>query len=225
MSKTALILCGGQGTRFRDISTAPKILAPFRSGLFIDWLINFLKRNGFEEIILSLGYKSNEIVEYTSTHLKSHKIKYIIEANPLGTGGAVINAFKTVMSNELCVFNGDTFWSNDLSKEFLQKPINLGLCLTKSLSENNRYGEFNLKNSRIIIRRGLPEKILYNSKVFVGIARISRNINSNGLSYPYSFEDLLVSQKHGLDICKFEGKMYDFGIPEAYKMFDDIHGI
>ena len=123
------------------------------------------------------------------------------------------------------VFNGDTFWSNDLSKEFLQKPINLGLCLTKSLSENNRYGEFNLKNSRIIIRRGLPEKILYNSKVFVGIARISRNINSNGLSYPYSFEDLLVSQKHGLDICKFEGKMYDFGIPEAYKIFDDIHGI
>ena len=225
MSRTALVLCGGRGTRFRNVSTNPKILAPFRNGKFIDWVISFLNKNGFEKIILSLGYKSEEIIAYTSIHFKSYNLDYFIEDTPLGTGGAVINAFKTFKGEELCVFNGDTFWSNNLSKEFLQKPINIGLCLTKNLPENDRYGDFNIKNKRIIIKKGSSEKILYNSNVFIGIARISRNISTEGLSNPYSFEDLLLSQKHGIAVSKFEGQMFDFGTPEAYRAFGAIHGI
>ena len=77
MSRVALILCGGKGTRFRSISSSPKILAPFRSGLFIDWLIDFLKNNKFETIILSLGYKSEEIIEYINLNL-IHLIFHIL---------------------------------------------------------------------------------------------------------------------------------------------------
>ena len=225
MSRIALVLCGGEGTRFRSISSSPKILAPFRNGLFIDWLVWFLKENNFEKIILSLGYKSDLIINYIDSELKSHKISYIIEDSPLGTGGAVINAIKSLNCDELCVFNGDTFWSNNLTKEFLHKPIDLGLCLTKKFPLNERYGDFSLKNGKLIIKRGSSKIPIVDSKVFIGIARVSKNLKNINLKKPYSFEELLVSQSNGLGLCNFDGDVFDFGVPEAYEIFGELHGI
>jgi D-glycero-alpha-D-manno-heptose 1-phosphate guanylyltransferase len=225
MSRVALVLCGGKGTRFRSISSSPKILAPFRNGLFIDWLIDFLKNNQFETIILSLGYKSEEIIEYINLKFNSFNISYLLEEVPLGTGGAVSNAFNLLKNDELCVFNGDTFWTENLDEEFFSKKIELGLCLTKVFPVNDRYGELNLNNGKLSINIGSTTQKLYNSKVFIGIARVSRSISSDGLMFPYSFEELLLSQKEGLDTFNFNGDMFDFGIPDAYKIFGEKYAI
>ena len=85
MSKNALILCGGQGNRFREVSSAPKVLAPYNEGVFIDWLINYILENQIRHITLSVGYRANEIIDYVEKKLKrcDVKINYCLESMPL----------------------------------------------------------------------------------------------------------------------------------------------
>jgi D-glycero-alpha-D-manno-heptose 1-phosphate guanylyltransferase len=225
MSRTALVLCGGQGSRFRSVSKSPKILAPFRNGLFIDWLFAYLAKNGFEKIILSLGYKSEEILQYVNTKFMHGFCISILERTPLGTGGAITNAFDTVTDDELCIFNGDTFWTMALDQDFLKRPIGLGLCLTKVLPVNDRYGEFNVDAGQLIIKRGSPKKTLSNSKVFIGIARVSRELETDKLVPPYSFEDLLSVQKNKIETFDYAGEMFDFGTPNSFKVFGEKYNV
>jgi len=225
MSKTALVLCGGRGTRFRAVSKSPKILTPYKNGLFIDWLFGYLTKNGFEKIILSLGYKSEEIIQYVNTKFLRGTCISILEEVPLGTGGAITNAFDKITDEELCIFNGDTFWSLALDEDFLNRPLGLGLCLTKILSVNDRYGEFNVDNGQLSIKRGSPKKILNNSRVFIGIARVSRELKTDELVPPYSFEDLLSVQKNKIETYDYNGDMFDFGTPNAFKVFGEKYDV
>ena len=104
----ALILCGGQGTRFRAVQEdIPKALAPFRGSAFIDLLLDDLVSQGFERIILATGFLSNQIED----HVKSRNdAEYIIslEPKPLGTGGAIKFAAGHFRSNPVLVMNGDS---------------------------------------------------------------------------------------------------------------------
>ena len=77
-SDAAIILCGGKGTRFREISSEPKILTPFRGEKFIDYIIKYLRRQNIEKIILSLGHKSEEIIKYIQSKQYSN-VEFIIE--------------------------------------------------------------------------------------------------------------------------------------------------
>ena len=57
-----LILCGGQGTRFRAVSQdIPKALAPIQGQPFIDLLLDDLVSQGFQIIILAIGLLGEQI--------------------------------------------------------------------------------------------------------------------------------------------------------------------
>ena len=61
MITEAIILCGGKGTRFKNISRAPKILADFGNEKFLDLQIEYLRENNFERIILAVGYELTKL--------------------------------------------------------------------------------------------------------------------------------------------------------------------
>ena len=79
------ILCGGQGTRFREVrEDIPKALAPINGTPFLDLLLNDLVSQGCRRIILGTGYLSEQI----ESHLQKRKdAEFIIsrEKRPLGT--------------------------------------------------------------------------------------------------------------------------------------------
>ena len=121
MSKIALILCGGMGTRFASVSNEPKILAGFRGKSFLDWLTDYISDHTFEKIVYSLGYKSDQIISHLEKINKEISIDYLVEDVPLGTGGAIKAYFERYGRSELYVFNGDTFFSKKLPEEFFRK--------------------------------------------------------------------------------------------------------
>ena len=121
MSRIALILCGGMGTRFASVSNDPKILAEFRGKLFIDWLTDYICDHAFEKIVYSLGYKSDQIISHIEKINKEISIDYLVEEVPLGTGGAIKAYFERHGRSELYVFNGDTFFSKNYLRNFFQK--------------------------------------------------------------------------------------------------------
>ncbi|CEG13058.1 Nucleotidyl transferase (fragment) [groundwater metagenome] len=58
----AVILAGGKGTRLRPFTyMIPKPLMPIGEQPIIEIILNQLKNNGFNNIIISTGYKENLI--------------------------------------------------------------------------------------------------------------------------------------------------------------------
>lgn len=217
MCRVALVLCGGFGTRFRAVSHSPKILAPYGSGRFIDWLIEYLLAQKFEQIFLSVHYKESEIKKYVSDKKYFHKINFISEEIPLGTGGATLNALERLDLNQLYVFNGDTFWSEPIPLEiFEENNVDIRVAC-KMMSINDRYGDIKLEGNKPVVRRGTSSVPIRNSMVFTGIAKVNRSVLGVKLAPPFSFEELLQAEHISLSISTYFGNMIDYGTPEAYQ--------
>ena len=61
-TRTAVILCGGKGTRLGSITKKiPKSLVKIKNKPIMWFILKILKKNGFNQFILPLGYKGNLI--------------------------------------------------------------------------------------------------------------------------------------------------------------------
>ena len=84
----AIILAGGMGTRLKKIvPDLPKPMAPIKDKPFLAILIQNLKKLNFTSVIISVGYKSEKIINYFGASYAGLSIKYSVEKYPLGTGG------------------------------------------------------------------------------------------------------------------------------------------
>ena len=89
--KQAVILAGGKGTRLKPLTnTRPKPLLPVLGRPCVEYMIRSLASAGIEEIFLTCGYRSEDMVKV----LKDGKqfdvdLKYNFEETPAGTAGAV----------------------------------------------------------------------------------------------------------------------------------------
>lgn len=97
-----IILAGGKAARLANSAgTSPKALVKAAGKTLLQHQLNLLKKHGLEDIRLSLGFKSSQIIDYING-----KYEYIVEPEPLGTGGAVKFASKG-LNQEFLVLNGD----------------------------------------------------------------------------------------------------------------------
>lgn len=115
---TALILCGGLGTRLRPaVSGLPKVLAPIAGRPFIDFQLEYLKGQGIEDIILCTGYGAESVQNYCRSGTRwGVRLRYARETAPLGTAGAVKNAARLIRADPFLVVNGDSFVAADLGR-------------------------------------------------------------------------------------------------------------
>lgn len=143
----AIILSGGKGTRLKPITDyIPKPLIPINNIPILEWQIKYLKKFGIKDIIVSTGYKYDQIENFLkSKNNLGVSITLSVEKSPLGTGGAIKKASKFVKDKSFFVINGDTITNIDLSK--LKSKINsiasielqtkFGILITK---KDNVYG-------------------------------------------------------------------------------------
>lgn len=106
----AVILAGGQGKRLRPITeTIPKPLIRILDKPIIAHQIEWLKRFGIEEFIICIGYlKGKFIEEIGSGKSLMARVAYVVEDEPLGTGGGLKNAEHLLRGEEFFyVVNGD----------------------------------------------------------------------------------------------------------------------
>ena len=62
MSKEAIVLAGGSGTRLKAVlSDMPKPMAPIGNEPFLAFLLNYLIEEGIEHVVLSVGYRFETI--------------------------------------------------------------------------------------------------------------------------------------------------------------------
>ncbi len=95
MVKEAIILAGGLGTRLRSVvPDLPKCMAPINGEPFLKFVIQYLLEQNIEAFIFALGYKHEDIEHYISHQFPTLNYKVSLEEEPLGTGGAILQAMK-----------------------------------------------------------------------------------------------------------------------------------
>jgi mannose-1-phosphate guanylyltransferase len=112
----AVVLVGGEGTRLRPLTlTTPKPLLPLMNRPFLHHVLDHLAAHGVREAVLSSPYLREAFEPFIESRSDDPKITWITETEPLGTGGAVLNALGEVGDGTFFVLNGDILTDLDLS--------------------------------------------------------------------------------------------------------------
>jgi NDP-sugar pyrophosphorylase family protein len=139
-----LILAGGLGTRLRPlIAEMPKPMAPIGGKPFLEYLVRWVGRSGFDEVVLCVGYRSAQIEGYFGRGKDfAIKIAYSIESEPLGTWGAVRQAMEEFPGRHFLVMNGDSFLQIDLKTllDFHLKKRALATLAVLAVHDSSRFG-------------------------------------------------------------------------------------
>ena len=86
-----MILAGGLGTRLQEVvGNVPKPLASVRGRPFLEYLLSYWINNNAYRFILSVGYKHQQIMNHFGSSFNGIPVTYVIEDEPLGTGGALL---------------------------------------------------------------------------------------------------------------------------------------
>jgi mannose-1-phosphate guanylyltransferase len=119
----AILLVGGFGTRLMPLTkNTPKPMLTVAGVPVTEHQLAMAKAAGITEIVLATSYLSEVFIPYFGDGSKwGMKIKYAVEKEPLGTGGAIRNAAKLLDTNEsVVILNGDVLSSHKLSEQIRQ---------------------------------------------------------------------------------------------------------
>ena len=191
MVKEAIILAGGFGTRLREaLPDLPKCMAPVNGRPFLFYVINYLRMQGIEKFIFSLGYKHEVIEAYLNTEFSTLDFQCLIEKEPLGTGGAILASCYKASEQTVLVVNGDTIFKVDIEKAFAEHTQHDSDCtlLLKSMENFDRYGMVELNGDNSI--RSFKEKQFYESGLINGGVYIlnTEQFLAEELTSKFSFE-------------------------------------
>jgi NDP-sugar pyrophosphorylase family protein len=225
-----LILCGGVGTRLSSISNGiPKGLMKGPSGMpFIFELVDELAQSGFKKITLALGYGSQQYIDFFKAQKRANvSIQFSVESNPLGTGGAIINALNVINEKTFFVINGDTRTTINYKNMLAfhrQKNAQVTISGLELQEERGDVGciKYDL-NTGILIQ--FAEKKGASNCVNAGIYLFEKEVfhfkkfQIDNLSLEKTLIPDLISEKKKIYVYKFLGKMCDIGTPERYRHY------
>jgi D-glycero-alpha-D-manno-heptose 1-phosphate guanylyltransferase len=217
----AIILAGGFGTRLRSVlAGVPKPMAPIHNKPFLAYVIDYLIAQGVTQVVLSVHYLAEQIENYFQSAYGDISIRYALEDEPLGTGGAIINSLGLIdAARPVFVLNGDTFLKLNYQKMYALHT--LGAQLTMSLrrvADCSRYGIVTTMNNIVTAfqEQGSARAGLINAGVYLLNPEIFQTYS---LPRQFSFEkDFLFPNINLLQPRAFVVDDYfiDIGVPADY---------
>jgi len=220
--KEAIILAGGFGTRLKEaLPDLPKCMAPVNGRPFLFYVINYLRSQGIEKFIFSLGFRHEVIEAYLNAEFSTLNFQCLIEKEPLGTGGAILACCYKSPEQTVLVLNGDTIFKVDVVKAFIAHNKHRSDCtlILKPMENFDRYGVVELNDDDSI--KSFMEKQFYKTGLINGGVYIlnTEQFLAEELPSKFSFEkDYL--EKY-FETRKVYGTVQDeyfidIGIPEDY---------
>lgn len=230
MSKEAIILAGGLGTRLRSaVPDLPKCMAPVAGKPFLYYVIAYLQQAGVDRFIFSLGYLHEVIEAFIKTNYPSLDTVFSIEEEPLGTGGAIKHACGKVAEENVLVLNGDTMYKIDAAKLLSFHEAHHAACTLslKPMKDFDRYGVVEIDKENQI--QSFKEKQFYEHGLINGgvyALNVSKFL-SQDLPQKFSFEKDFLERYYksekmlGLVMDEY---FIDIGIPEDFKKANEEFG-
>jgi NDP-sugar pyrophosphorylase family protein len=150
-----LILAGGFGTRISNkYPNIPKFLVPINNVPFAFYQLRLLKKMGFSDVILCVGYKKELIKKLikNGANFGLHIEYSEDEEQPLGTGGAIKKASRHI-SSPFCVIYGDSYLEFDFAKAYQTFIFSKKKALMTIFHNRNEQEKSNIlmENNEIIL--------------------------------------------------------------------------
>jgi len=223
----AIVLAGGFGTRLRGVvDYIPKPMAPVQGRPFLAFVLDQLVDAGFKTGIFATGYRHEAIRAYFGEDYRGLALRYSVEREPLGTGGAIRLACAQVTARDVFVLNGDTYLEVDFramldAHASARMELSMAICHVPDVA---RYGAVELQDG---IVQGFREKGRsgpgwINAGTYVLGPELRARLRRQGA---FSFEhDLLAPEVKSIRPLAFlaSGLFIDIGTPEDYTKLQHI---
>jgi NDP-sugar pyrophosphorylase family protein len=227
MSKTAVILAGGKGTRLRPYTLVlPKPLMPIGEFPILEVIIRKLAKSGFTRIILAVNHQADIIKAYFGDGSKwKITIEYSLESAPLSTMGPLRLIHK--LPDHFLIMNGDVLSDVDFTKLYQLHLDSKNIFTVSGFNRvlRSEYGVLEVNASNYLCN--FKEKPTYDLLVSMGIYVGSKEIlNYIPEGVPYGFDHLMHDlMKAGTPafVKLHSGYWLDIGRPDDYmQAIDDV---
>lgn len=212
----AIVLVGGKGERLRPLtSDRPKCMVPLLDRPILEHQLLWLRDNGVTDVVVASGYMHEVIEDYFGDGAKWElRIRYSVEVEPLGRGGALKLAYKQVPSGDGIVVaaNGDNVNTQPLAP-MIELHHRMEAIATLLLTQlRSPYGIVLQDGERIT---GFEEKPLLPHWLSAGVYILDRSFFA-GLPDVGDHEDELFPR------LAEEGRLYGFRSHTYWKAIDTV---
>ncbi len=218
----AVILAGGLGTRLQPYTTfLPKAMLPLGEKPLLEHLIEWIKKNNIDSIVLCVSYLRKTIENYFEDGSRfGVKIEYAIANRPLATAGQLKTAEEFVEDTFVCIY-GDSIFDFNLKNmiDYHRRKksfVTMGLFQYKTKLQ---YGFIEVdKNKKIKTWREKPEvKGNINIGCYVLEPGVFKLIPPNK---PFGMDELIriaISRKNKVSGFLVKKGFIDIGDKTAYR--------
>lgn len=224
----ALIMAGGKGTRLLEITKdlLPKPMVKLHGKPLLEYAIDNLKKYGIKDIFISVGYMHEVIQEYFGDGKKfGVRIKYLVESEPLGSGGALYY-LKDEVDDDFVVCMGDALFDINI-KKMLSYHRQHGSIATLLTHPNHHPYDSDLimcsSDNRVLelSKKGMERNFWYKNNVNAGFFVISPKAlyyfdKLKKVSMEHDFIQHLLDDGQPVYAYKSTEYIKDVGTPERY---------
>jgi D-glycero-alpha-D-manno-heptose 1-phosphate guanylyltransferase len=220
-----LVLAGGFGTRLKEaVVSVPKPLAPIGATPFLQLQLEHWVDQGLREFSFLLYHQAEQVTAFLRTQksslLRGCQINWLIEPVPLGTGGSIAHAVKTLnLKDDILVINADTWLGGGIHEVISSAVPSIAAV---NLSDVSRYGQVHFGHDLRVF--AFTEKSDQRSSGWInaGLCQLNPELFKNWDGQPFSLEcDLfpILIQDGRLTAVPLETSFIDIGIPDDYHRF------
>ena len=220
MSRRAVILAGGMGTRLRPYTVVlPKPLMPIGDYPILEVVVRQLAHLGFDRITLAVNHQAELIRAFFGDGSKwKVRIDYSLEDQPLGTMGPL--RLIPELPAHFLVMNGDILTDLDFAAFHDEHVSNDRLFTISSHKREQKVDYGVLESDAKGFLTGFHEKPTHRYEVSMGIYMVSRKVReyvpANGV---YGFDNLmrdLLEARKRVAVKPFSGYWLDIGRADDY---------
>lgn len=219
MSKRAVILAGGKGSRLRPYTVVlPKPLMPIGEYPILEVILRQLAKQGFDRVTLAVNHQAEIIRAFCGDGSRWRiTIDYSLETTALST----IAPLRLIndLPDDFLLMNGDVLTDLSLAKLY-EEHVRQKRQFTIAASERTHIVDYGVLHASGNHLTGFEEKPQLQYLVSMGVYIVNRSVlNQVPAGQKYGFDNLMLdmlARKEAVHIERHSGYWLDIGRVEDY---------
>ena len=222
-----VILAGGLATRLRPVTAKiPKALIEINGIPFIDYQLNYLKKQGTTNVVLCTGFLAEKIVDFVGNGSRyGLKVLYSNDGEKLlGTGGAIKNAV-AFLDDDFFILYGDSFLPIEFKPIYNKFKLNKFPALMTILENNNQWDKSNVifdgKQINLYDKKNYSNQMNY---IDYGLSICKKDIFTKMAYNIFDLAEIFtsLSKENQLDFYEVNQRFYEIGSQQGIEDFSNF---
>lgn len=207
-----VILCGGLGTRLsEETRLIPKPMVKIGNKPILIHILEIYYKQGFNDFILALGYKSNIIKNYFKKNIFPFKVKTVFTGNKTLTGTRLFKLKKLLINEKNFMLTyGDGLTNQNIENLVRYHLKHKKVATMTVVRPPVRFGEVYLKGNRIFSFKEKPQTtsgwinggfFIFSSKIFNFLSKKNQMLEKQAMEKLTQKRQLMAFKHTGFWQC------------------------